>query len=193
MTDKEKDAVWRSLPESCQEKMREVYNDTHRLPKTEYDAGWNDGASSVLIRLFGAHNLTAEEKPRSKVGDRIVFCGRTAKITEVYPDNPDRVFVVFDDNGLGGVFGVEYIEPYTEQEPKSEPKHGEIVIPVKAEYDESIWLPYRMELAKEISPKVIAALSEGGVSSDFCDNVIDKVTTIVDGIVERLKGGVDNG
>lgn len=51
------------------------------------------------------------------------------------------------------------------------------------------WLAYRMELAKEVTPKVISALSDGGVSSNFCMSVIDKVTTIVDGIVERLKGG----
>lgn len=52
------------------------------------------------------------------------------------------------------------------------------------------WLAYRMELAKEISSKLIVALSDGGLSSDYCQSVIDETATIVDGIVERLKGGV---
>lgn len=51
------------------------------------------------------------------------------------------------------------------------------------------WLAYRMELAKEISSKLIVALSDGGLSSDYCQSVIDETATIVDGIVERLKGG----
>lgn len=183
MTDKEKDAVWRSLPENIKEEIATDYSKALQAYSFDPNNARIDAHIKFLEEYFGTHNLTAEKevKPKFKVGDRIVFCGRTAKITEVYPDNPDRVFVVFDDNGLGGVFGVEYIEPYAEQEPKTEPKHGEIVIPVKAEFDESIWLPYRMELAKEIAVALIAK----GHNIAFVD---ESATLIAKGIVERLKG-----
>ncbi|WP_301708630.1 hypothetical protein [uncultured Duncaniella sp.] len=121
MTDAEKDAVWRSLPDGFKKEVSRHYKSWHNTLAF-------GGECAVLDYIFGKHNLTASE----------------------------------------------------EEKPKSELKHGEIVIPVRAEYDDSIWLACRMELAKELA---VAAMSRKGCID------INELMDDVDGIVERLKGG----
>lgn len=81
---------------------------------------------------------------------------------------------------LDYIFGKHNLIATEEEKPKSELKHGEIVIPVRAEYDDSIWLAYRMGLAKELA---VAAMSRKGCID------INELMDDVDGIVKRLKGG----
>lgn len=215
MTDAEKDAAWRLLPEDAKDKARKEFR-RHKGCNSSTGNDYCCGYIGALIDFFGKHNLTAsKEEPRFKVGDKVVttanqplygagWPGVIEKIDGIYAD-----VRMFTENEIVFKADIGHLIPYAKkQEPKEDDdyEHGLMAVlngenesrlkastPLKTGIiyipDNPDWLAYRMELAKEICPKIISALSDNGVSSVFCQSVIDKVATIVDGIVERLKGG----
>lgn len=212
MTDAEKDVAWRSLPEDFKRQLRCDYTTAESAYSLDPTNVRIEAHKYFLGMYFGKHNLTAtEEESKFKVGDRVrlspsaplkdrfgfgdLFVEFPSIIKEL---DGDKALISYFDYELRDV-PVEYLIPYTdEQEPKDDDglaakieRDAKMASDMTRSMinDEVNWLAYRMELAKEVTPKVISVLSDGGVSSDFCDNVIYKVATIVDGIVERLIGG----
>lgn len=181
MTQEQQDATWRLLPEDFKKHVIRLFENIDLFILTERDLPDRDYIKADTIKellcdLFGMHNLTAteEEKPKESEG-KVKFFRVGMKVTTPYGN---------------GIIGVDF-----EGKPLVRLDYGgccavnDKIYPIQNN-SEVDWLAYRMELAKEITPKVISAVSDNGISSDFCESAINKVATIVDGIVERLKGGV---
>jgi hypothetical protein len=203
MTQDQQDAAWRSLPEDCKRQLRCDYataESAHSLDPTNVRI---ETHKKFLDMYFGAHNLTVteEEKPRFSKGDKVLYVGEKREFAnsiwridgEVFYNDYykcDMVSSLFDGDTHICNVPLSDLAPYTEEREQVDGRQEVVDMTLKTWLNSTPdWLAYRMELAKEVTPKVISALSDGGVSSDFCDNVIDKVATIVNGIVERLKGG----
>lgn len=205
MTDAEKDAIWRSLPDGFKKEVSRHYKSWHNSLAFGSEC-------AVLDYLFGKHNLTAsEEEPRFKVGDIVKVSqdmdwgnGGSDENKKILHTLPSEITEIQGENALiesvvGGVCGLiplKYLIPYVEERKLfGGPMHGEInladkiineegkiSVPVSIEYDDSIWLAYRMELAKEVATALIAK----GHNIAF---VPESTSLIVDDIVRRLKGG----
>lgn len=148
--------AWACLPEDFRREVREIYvNTIENCENTFYDA-----QMKLCQHLFGTHNLTSEKEVQDEIKPNIHVKDGESEFKAWFGDNPS----------------ISMTAPIG----SNEPKHGKIVIPVKAEFDDSIWLPYRMELAKEITIAMIRSIGRVKDSEVF---------EIVDGIVERLKGG----
>lgn len=247
MTDAEKDAAWRSLPEFFKEKVRRDYAKAVEALKFDPKNVWIEMHILFLAEYFGKHNLTAteDEKPKMvnkekmrqklelqeyaaknrkrlevqevKLGDvvkilRGVFAGEHGTVKEVQAfggyDPDDLFFSValghevpekyrmhpnsLAKNVIGGLSNTDFeVIGSKVNEPKSDVQQAEMEKAMqeslnimesaeRAEY----WQRYRMELAKEIAQATIQATQSFN---------LDLVMSTVDGIVERLKGGVNNG
>lgn len=225
MTQEQKDAAWRSLPEDYKKELKEIYE------SLECDSKYKDGyAQAILMHtLFGKHNLTeSEEEKPFKVGDRVrlspsaplknragfgyLFVKFPSIIKEL---EGNKALISYFDYELRDV-PVEHLIPYTEEKPKNGKRVDfpssslqnrknlteNDISSVSKETAEDLsnlmdevnnfiernripqvdWLAYRMELAKE----VVNGLLFTGKSPE---TIVDETTTIVNGIVERLKGG----
>lgn len=216
MTDAEKDAAWRSLPKGFKDEVKRIYAP---FENWRDDGRCINSGILMLEDFFGEHNLTAteEQEPKEETKVRKINVGDIVRVkretpSSLYNNMPyafvDMPFFVTEievdcDNNLNDTAHLRNGSTYLNIHPhwlqkedihhkwKTKDGRQEVVDMTLKTWLNSTpdWLAYRMELAKEVTPKVISALSDGGVSSDFCMSVIDNVTTIVDGIVERLKGG----
>jgi hypothetical protein len=212
MTDAEKDAAWRSLPEDFKKEVRKDYADAkaaHGLDPTNVRI---DMHIIYLERYFGKHNLTAteEEKPRFKVGDivkvsqdmdwgsktfkdaKMCFCNTPSEIVEIKANHATIKAIV---NGVSVVIPLkDLIHCTEEQEPPLKATAAEGLIQMAKDEMGIVdndtpksgtpdWLAYRMELGKEVA----VALIRSGRDTTF---LAESTSLIVNGIVERLKGGV---
>lgn len=200
MTDAEKDATWRSLPDGFKKEVSRHYKSWHNSLAFE-------GECAVLDYLFGKHNLTAseEEKPRFKVGDCVkVFIsnnsvyrkGDVCLVMSVIKDNNGYHYEL--DRSRAMLISEEFLAPYTEEQKLKDGTLGDIannnanwsgdereVIPKNYPDLGGLlvdWLAYRMELAKEVVNGLL-------FTDKSPETIVDETTTIVNGIVERLKGG----
>lgn len=209
MTDAEKDAEWRSLPEGFKRQLRCDYataESAHSLDPTNVRI---EAHKKFLEMYFGKHNLTAteDEKPRFKVGDKVVYVGcnkdwigsRFVIDGDIFYNDYFKCLMASsiscDDTHIGNV-PLSDLTPYTEeQEPPLKVTAAESLIQMAKDEmgivnddtpksDTPDWLAYRMELAKEVVKVVYHHKTPH-------KDIIDDTMQIVDGIVERLKGGVN--
>lgn len=61
MTKDQKDIVWQTLPEETRKEMRIAFNEAYQVSDNMYNSGWNDATASLLMKLFGKHNLTGNQ------------------------------------------------------------------------------------------------------------------------------------
>lgn len=73
MTDAEKDAVWRSLPEVDKAAYRRIYRREANAGVESYGRGYRD----ALADVFGKHNLTASEE---EIQDKTMEKGELLKL-----------------------------------------------------------------------------------------------------------------
>lgn len=217
MTDAEKDAVWRSLPEYFKEKASRDYAEAVEALKFDPKNVRIEAHKLFLAEYFGKRNLTAKKGLRFRVGDKAKLTGESyspkyrgsiVEITELTPTGYLAYVSVINT----AVYAEDSdLEPYTEEQKPEDGERdyrspiekymdaainrkeinltgkivddgGKISVPVSIGYDDSIWLAYRMELAKGIAVNLSR-------KSNDTTAVISRTMTIVDGIVERLKGG----
>lgn len=194
-------------------KFLEEYFGKHNLTATEEEKPFLEikDADAEFICRVGENPILSvkapidEPKPKVKVGDivkvsqdmdwgsetfkdaKTCFCNTPSEIVEIKNDYATIKAIV---NGVFAVIPLKELIPYTEEQEQVDGRQEVVDMTLKTWLNSTPdWLAYRMELAKEISSKLIVALSDGGLSSDYCQSVIDETVTIVNGIVERLKGG----
>lgn len=162
---------------------------------------------------YSAKNHKKLEAQEVKLGDVVMvlvgkFAGEKGVVKGIMiPDNdfnapyyevdmecevPDkykcRKALISPNNVIGGLtksdFEVIGNRAPSEEKPKTmhiRTKHGTVAVPTKIEYGDSFWLAYRMELAKEVVNGLL-------FTDKSPETIADETTTIVNGIVERLKG-----
>lgn len=204
MKQEHQDAVWRSLPQNLQEEISVDYLDALWAHSFDPDNVRIDAHLKFLEKYFGKYNLSVTHltRPSFKEGFMAIFPGMD-KPLPVHAIEDGMATSWWDDGTIRCTARVEHLKPYAEgQESKPEltPREvnltnkiinedGKISVPVSIEYDvsvecdDSIWLPYRMELAKEVVKVVYHHKNPH-------KDIIDETMLIVDGIVERLKGEV---
>lgn len=190
MTEKQQNYVWQMLTPEIREELKRDYSKALQANRIDPINERIDSHIVFLEKYFGKHNLaTTEEKPRLKVGDQV--CIKQCDI--VHP----KYFGIIDE--IVGIDGVYYrlrntdsrwtadaLELYEESPTvKICNESTAASIDSENECDAKVdWLAYRMELAKTLAVKVFALKDDQRPS-----NIAECVVSIVDGIVERLKGG----
>lgn len=220
MTDAEKDAAWRSLPEDIRMEIGKGYNELKSCKHITADR--RNGAMAAYENIFGTHNLTAteEKKPRFKVGDKVVTtengplhgAGWSGVIDKI--DGIWAVIRMFTEDEVVFFADIDHLVPYTEEQEQEDGENAAYMeemlagvrkgcvshIQTLKDLEKKLksqsmdndtpkssppdWLDYRMELAKEV---VKEAMRFEGISNS--ERVAYHTIAIVDGIVERLKGG----
>ncbi len=120
MEKKLQDKAWASLPEDFRREVREKNKEYTQEMINSRDVVSLSSATGKCIaceELFGRHNLTAEEKPRFKVGDKVRVIARHG----VNPDVAGRVDTVTAVSGnfvklanSTSIWREGSLEPYTE-------------------------------------------------------------------------------
>lgn len=209
MTDAEKDAAWRSLPEKVKEQFANDYSIALQAHSLDPNNARIDAHIKFLEECFGKHNISAseEEKPKEENKVRKINVGDIVRVKRdtpctLYNNMPyafvDMPFFVTEieedcDNNLNDTAhlrnGSTYLNIHPHWLQKEDVHHKwekdgrqEVVDKTLKTWLNSTpdWLAYRMELAKELA---IAAMSRKGCID------IGELMDDVDGIVERLKGG----
>ncbi len=136
MTQEQKDAAWRSLPEEVKEEVCCDYSNALQAHSSDPNNPRIDAHIKFLEEYFGKHNLTAteEDKPRFKVGDcvkvhisnnSVYRKGDVCLVMSVIKDNNGYHYEL--DRSRAMLISEEFLAPYTEeQEPKEETKVREI-------------------------------------------------------------------
>lgn len=127
MEKKLQDQAWASLPEDTKEHIlreyREIVND---------DDQYFIGQRNLLNDIFGRHNLTAEEKPKFKIGDKVrmkmsaieeerrkggdwqeYVINKTLTVMLIkYLGHTGPIYLLVEENGFR--YKPDWLEPYTE-------------------------------------------------------------------------------
>ncbi len=127
MEKKLQDQAWASLPENTKEHIlreyREIVND---------DDQYFIGQRNLLNDIFGRHNLTAEEKPKFKIGDKVrmkmsaieeerrkggnwqeYVINKTLTVMLIkYLGHTGPIYLLVEENGFR--YKPDWLEPYTE-------------------------------------------------------------------------------
>lgn len=67
MTTGQKDRAWQALPEEMREEICKDFTESRQVCESMYDSGWNDAASSILLKLFGKGNLTSKNENKAEL------------------------------------------------------------------------------------------------------------------------------
>lgn len=162
------------------------------------------GNTSLLAPFFAEDlelvaSRAEEEKLSFSKGDKVIYVGcnkdwigsRFVIDGNIFYNDYFKCFMASsiscDDTHIGNV-PLSDLAPYTEEQPKPKTipirtKHGTVTSPAKMQYDDGVWLAYHMELAKAA---MVAVANNHDI--DYLD-VPDVVIGLIDGVVERLKGG----
>ncbi len=118
MTDELKNRTWAILPIDFKREVKKDFNELVNCGDSKTHANIY-GEIGVFIHLFGVHNLTAEEQPKSfNIGDKVRIthdcgCNAYGLVGVVVNIEPN---IVVDSDGFRVYCSPKWLEPYIEPE-----------------------------------------------------------------------------